>query len=79
MSKKASEDILADLHSAVAKTLLKQVREPEPSAVMMNAAIKFLKDNGIEADIAHNPDLGKLAKALPMFDEDGDEKGDYVN
>lgn len=78
MAQKASEDILALLHSAVATGLLAKVQSADATSADYNAAIKFLKDNGIEADIATNTDLGKLAAALPVF-EDDDEKGEYIN
>lgn len=67
---RASEDILAALHDAVAKDLLNRVLTGEASAQELSAAIKFLKDNGIEAIATDNSSLGKLAAALPQFDDE---------
>lgn len=67
---RASEQILAALHEAVAKDLLNRVLSGEASAQEMSAAIKFLKDNGIEAVPDENNTLGKLVAALPTFDDE---------
>ena len=68
---KASNDLLEMLHNAVAKDLLDKVESGEATAQELSAAIKFLKDNGIEATRETSKDLGKLADtALPQFDDE---------
>jgi len=69
----ATNDILATLHNAVAEDLLSKVLGGEATAQELNAAIKFLKDNGIEALPVENSPLAELASSLPSFtDEDSD-------
>lgn len=66
----ATTDILATLHNAVAEDLLGKVLGGEATAQELNAAIKFLKDNGIEALPVENSPLADLASSLPSFAED---------
>ena len=75
---KASEDLLASLHNAVAEDLLKKVTSGEATAQELSAAIKFLKDNGIEAVKEPGEALDKLTQVLPSF-EDEDEAQNYPN
>jgi hypothetical protein len=79
MKPRASEDILGALHDAVAQDLLRRVLGGEATPAELNAAIKFLQNNGIEANIAgeDNP-LAQLAASLPTFDDEIGEDG-YVN
>lgn len=70
MSKRATEDVLGSLHEAVAKTLLEKVQSGEATPAELNAAIRFLKDNSIEAIMSEGSSLDKLYKSLPTFDED---------
>ena len=72
MKTRASEDLLGQLHDAVAKTLLAKVTSGEASPAEINAAIKFLQNNGIKAIMEEGDDLNKLALALPKFDDEGD-------
>lgn len=70
MSKRASEELLGSLHDAIARDLLTRVRSGEATSAELSAAIKFLKDNGIEALMAENSALQQLAAtALPIFDD----------
>lgn len=70
---KATNDLLESLHNAVAKDLLYKVESGEATAQELSAAIKFLKDNGIEASRETSKDLDKLADtALPVFDDEDD-------
>lgn len=71
MKKRASEDVLGSLHEAVATTLLAKITSGEATPAELNAAIKFLQNNGIEAVMAEGSTLDKLAQALPQFDDDG--------
>ena len=70
---RASEDILGRLHDTVAKTLLAKIESGEANPAEINAAIKFLQNNGIEAKLTDDNALGKLAAALPTFEDDGEE------
>lgn len=62
----ASKQILDSLHDAVAQDLLTKVQSGEASAAELTAAIKFLKDNGIEALPATGTPLGNLVDSLPF-------------
>lgn len=71
----ASKDTLGALHALIAKELSERIENGTASAADISNAIKFLKDNGIEA----RPDLNKAVKSLaekfnlPSFnDEDGE-------
>lgn len=76
-SGRATEELLASLHNAVAQDLLKKVQSGEATAQELSAAIKFLKDNGIEAVREPGNALDDLVKSLPEFDDFEDEA--YVN
>lgn len=68
---KGTEELLGELHLAVTKDLLAKVKSGEATAADLNAAIKLLKDNKIEADLDLNADAGELAKhVLPTFDDE---------
>ena len=71
---RASEALLSTLHDAVAQELLGRVRSGEASPAELSAAIKFLKDNGIEALPSPDNNIGKLMASLPDFGEDVDEQ-----
>ena len=73
MSSKASVAVLDSLHKAVADSLLLKVTSGEASPAELNAAIKFLQNNGIEATMVPGSPLDKLANALPSFDDDHDQ------
>lgn len=77
MSKKprASDDLLGELHLTLAKELLKRVQSGEATPAELNAAIKFLQNNKIEAQIEVGDDYHKLYQALPEFDDEEE----YVN
>lgn len=72
---RASETLLANLHNKVAQTLLDKIESGEATHQDMQAAIKFLKDNGIEATL-DTPGMTQLVNALPKF-EDQDEDVRY--
>ena len=64
---RASEDTLAALHDHVARKLIEKVLSGEATAAEMANAIRFLKDNGIEARADPGSALGALVDALPDF------------
>ena len=67
---KAPTSIMDDLHGIVAKKLKERISGGSATAADFGAAIKFLKDNGIEADALNNPGVKSLAHEFPDFDEE---------
>lgn len=65
-----SKDLLELLHESVAKDLLVRVQSGEATPAELSAAIKFLKDNGVEALPVEDGSLAKLVNVLPVFEED---------
>lgn len=61
------QQMLAELHHGVAETLLEKIRSRSITPPELNAAIKFLKDNGIEAIPTPETPLGELANEIPDF------------
>ena len=72
MKTRANEEILGLLHDVVAKDLLRRVMSGEATPAELNAAIKFLQNNGIEAIATDDNPLGKLVASLPTFDDEED-------
>ena len=70
MTKRASDDVLGALHELVAQELTRRIQSGEASPADINAAIKFLQNNGIEAIVTEDNPLGKLMSALPTLDDD---------
>jgi hypothetical protein len=65
----APKDIMEALHTTVATGLLERLQTGEATAAEFSAAIKFLKDNGIEALPVEGSPLFNLVDSLP-FDAD---------
>ena len=63
------EQTLATLHTAVAQELLDRVRSGEAKPADMSNAIKFLKDNNIDAMPVQGSPLDGLLGALPFITE----------
>jgi len=63
-------DTLSQLHQGIAEELLTRVQSGEATAAELTAAIKFLKDNGIDAHITEDSPLLNLATILPFQDPD---------
>ena len=72
MKKRATEDTLGELHRLVAQALTDKINSGEATPADMNAAIKFLQNNGIEAIAIDESPLGKLVESLPTFDDEED-------
>ena len=70
---RASEEILGKLHEAVTLDLLRRIESGEASPAELNAAIKLLQNNGIEAIAIDESPLGKLVDSLPTFNDEEDE------
>ncbi len=65
-------DILNELHEATAVELLERIRSGEAKPADLSVAVKFLKDNGIEAIPTDGSILQTLMSELP-FDEDDED------
>ena len=66
----ASKELLGNLHAAIAADLLTRIQSGEASAAELSTAIRFLKDNNIEAIASENEGLTALMEALPDFDSE---------
>ena len=66
----ASVELLGNLHTAVAADLLQRIQSGEASEAELSTAIRFLKDNNIEAIASDNEGLTALMEALPDFDSE---------
>ncbi|CUA90947.1 hypothetical protein Ga0061061_1178 [Chelatococcus sambhunathii] len=66
MSKKATLETFEALHEALAKDLLKRIREGTATAADLNVARAFLKDNGVDAIPAQGSPVGDLVANLPF-------------
>ena len=63
-----AEKVMEDLHEAVAACLLNRIETGEATAAELSVAVKFLKDNGIDADLKQESPLLNLASSLPFQD-----------
>lgn len=68
---KASIEALDELHGVVADTLTRRIRAGEATAADISAAIKFLKDNGIEQLAVAGSPIANLVASLPFAGSDG--------
>ncbi len=66
----ASIETLSTLHNLVAEILIEKLRSGEATAMDVSAAIRFLKDNGIEA-AADNPQLQAIIDSIPDDIQEG--------
>jgi len=76
---KADSDVMNMLHQMVAQKLIKSLQDEECTVQEISAAIKFLKDNNIQADIEFSKPLQQLEQEVtPVgelpFIEDEDEE-----
>lgn len=65
----ADKNTLEALHEAVASDLLDKIKSGEAKASDLAVAVKFLKDNGIEAIPTNQNPLGSILAALPFADD----------
>lgn len=72
---KATNDVMDALHGEVARELKKRIASGEATAADISNAIKFLKDNNIEADPETNPGLASLARDFPEFEDEDHPHG----
>ena len=71
----ASFDLMARLHGVVAEELMTRIKDGTATAADISNAIKFLKDNGIEARADKSAAVASLAAQFPSFT---DEEIDYA-
>lgn len=62
----AVKEKLGKLHEAVATELLDRVQGGEATPADLSVAVKFLKDNGVDAVVRENGPIFNLAMALPF-------------
>ena len=55
MSSKSNTDLLEQLHKLVGEEMVALIKAGEATPALLNAAIKFLKDNGISEDFSSAP------------------------
>jgi hypothetical protein len=66
--KRASTDLLDELHAAIAHSLIDKIRSGEATASDLNVARQFVKDNGIDAVPGKENPASQLADELPDVD-----------
>lgn len=66
----ASIDMMAALHGVVAQELMDRIKDGSATAADISNAIKFLKDNGIEARADKNAAVASLAASFPTFEDE---------
>jgi ribosomal protein L1 len=69
----ASFDLMAALHGIVAEDLTRRIKDGTATAADISNAIKFLKDNGIEARADKNAAVASLASQFPVFDDEREQ------
>ncbi|MBL4783870.1 MAG: hypothetical protein JKY49_00430 [Cohaesibacteraceae bacterium] len=65
----ATKEVLEALHAGVANDLIRKLNDNSISAQELSVAVKFLKDNGIEAITASGSSMDSLAAQFNNFDE----------
>lgn len=63
---KATQEKLGELHAKVAEKILNMLNDPEKESQGLVLAIKFLKDNNIQADPAYNEIMNKLEQRVDV-------------
>lgn len=71
---RASDDVVDALHGIVADSLIQQIKAAQASGeaippALLAQAIKFLKDNGVDAPARQGSKVDTLKEAMPDFDE----------
>lgn len=62
------DQLLEELHSETAKTLLERIKTGEATAADLSVARQFLKDNGIDSVAFKDSPVSNLAAVLPFSD-----------
>ncbi|MAD98968.1 MAG: hypothetical protein Unbinned200contig1002_19 [Prokaryotic dsDNA virus sp.] len=66
---KATEELLDQLHGLVAKDLIDKIKSGEATAQDLGAAIRFLKENNVQADPTENKNLGELYETVTAVED----------
>lgn len=66
MSVTDSKPALEELHSVVAEELLARIKSGDAKPADLAVAVKFLKDNGVDALASNDSPLKRLAQVLPF-------------
>lgn len=66
----ASIEVMAALHGIVAQELMDRIKDGTATAADISNAIKFLKDNGVEARPDKNAAVASLASQFPTFEDE---------
>lgn len=66
MANRSVTDILADLHTATAEELLKVIKSGEAAPGHFMAALRLLKDNGVDAVVKPGSPMADLAAIVPF-------------
>jgi hypothetical protein len=59
---------LEELHTSVAEELLARIKSGDAKPADLAVAVKFLKDNGVDALASNDSPLKRLAQVLPFSD-----------
>lgn len=66
---RATEDLLGQLHGLIAEGFIEKFKSGEATSADYNAAIKFLKDNGINCVGRADESMNQLIDQLDTFDD----------
>jgi hypothetical protein len=66
----ATEETMSELHEILAKELVRKIKSGEATASELSVAVKFLKDNGIEAELIQDSPIANLLSSLPTFEDE---------
>lgn len=72
MSNRATEALLAELHNQTAEYLIERLRSGQATPAEVSNAIRFLKDNGIEAVPEESDAIHRIVNSLPNFEDSED-------
>jgi len=66
---RASEDLLGQLHGLIAEGFIEKFKSGEATSADYNAAIKFLKDNGINCVGHADESMNELIDKIEVYDD----------
>ena len=75
MSKRASEDLMDELHAALAKEMVQWIKAGELSPAQASVITKFLKDNDITGVPISGSPLASLAGLIPELTFEDTQRG----
>lgn len=68
-SGRATEETLSYLHELVAQSFIDKIKSGEATSADLSAAIKFLKDNGINCVATENDSMQEVLNNLPSHSD----------